>query len=378
MAAGPFWLNPGDCDLAAFDRLTAQTLRPDQVPLAAEIIRNVPVYDMAGVELADPDLRRPLQTEWATGMLHGTGIVVLRKAYTDTGPIDRATVIFRDLIAAQSGGADHFAAGGANDRVWNSLQKLCLADPETFVAYHGNPTMDAVCEAWLGPDYQMTAQVNQVRPGGAAQTAHRDYHMGFKTADQAARFPGHVHELSATLTLQGAIAHIDMSVESGPTKLLPFSQTFRPGFLAYHIPAFRDLFEERAVQIPLSKGDCLFFNPALFHAAGANHTGDVMRLVNLLQVSSAFGRAMETIDRDAMCRAVYPALAGMSPGPSRNAAIAACAEGYPFPTNMDTDPPVGGLAPESQAGVLRRALAEGWTADAFGTALTAQTAKRRA
>jgi ectoine hydroxylase-related dioxygenase (phytanoyl-CoA dioxygenase family) len=378
MAANPFWLNPGDCDLAAFDRLTAQTLRRDQVPLAAEIIRNVPVYDMAGVDLSDPGLRRPLQAEWATGMLQGAGIVVLRGAYADTAQIDRATAVFRDLIAAQSGGADHFAAGGANDRVWNSLQKLCLADPETFVAYHGNPSVDAVCEAWLGPDYQMTAQVNQVRPGGAAQTAHRDYHMGFKTADQAARFPGHVHELSATLTLQGAIAHIDMNVESGPTKLLPFSQTFRPGFLAYHIPAFRDLFEERAVQIPLSKGDCLFFNPALFHAAGANHTGDVMRLVNLLQVSSAFGRAMETIDRDAMCRAVYPALAGMSPGPSRNAAIAACAEGYPFPTNMDTDPPVGGLAPESQAGMLRRALAEGWTADAFGTALTAQTAKRRA
>lgn len=104
----------------------------------------------------------------------------------------------------------------------------------------------------------------------------------------------------------------------------------------------------------------------------------MLRLVNLLQVSSSFGRAMETIDRAAMCRAAYPALLAMPEGLSRDAAIAACAEGYPFPTNMDTDPPVDGLAPKSQSGLLRRALAESWTADAFDAALTAQTAKRRA
>ncbi len=376
--AAPFWLNPANCDLAAFDRLTAQTLHPVAVPLATEIIRSVPVYDMGSADLADPGLRRALQAEWAIGMLHGAGVVVLRRAYGDTAPLDRATAVFRDLIAAESGGADHFAAGGANDRVWNSLQKLCLTDPDTFVAYHGNVAIDAICEAWLGPDYQMTAQVNQVRPGGAAQTAHRDYHLGFQTAAGAAKFPAHAHDLSATLTLQGAIAHTDMAVESGPTKLLPFSQAYQPGYLAYHRAEFRDLFESRCVQLPLSKGDALFFNPAVFHAAGANRTQDVLRLANLLQVSSAFGRALEAIDRDAMCRAAYPVLRNTEPGATRDAAIAACAEGYPFPTNIDTDPPVGGLAPESQAGLIHRALSENWAPAAFDAALAAQTQKRRA
>lgn len=32
-----------------------------------------------------------------------------------------------------------------------------------------------VSEAWLGPGYQLTAQVNVVRPGGKAQEPHRDY-----------------------------------------------------------------------------------------------------------------------------------------------------------------------------------------------------------
>ncbi|MEY2992603.1 MAG: hypothetical protein RI946_1997, partial [Pseudomonadota bacterium] len=38
-----------------------------------------------------------------------------------------------------------------------------------------------------------------------------------------------------------------------------------------------------------------------------------------------------------------------------------CAEGYAFPTNLDTDPPIGGNAPKSQADILRDAVNEGWS-----------------
>ena len=40
----------------------------------------------------------------------------------------------------------------------------------------------------------------------------------------------------------------------------------------------------------------MFFSPALFHAAGENTTKDFNRSANLIQVSSAFGKTMETID----------------------------------------------------------------------------------
>ena len=46
-----------------------------------------------------------------------------------------------------------------------------------------------------------------------------------------------------------------------------------------------------------------FFNPALLHGAGHNRSADVRRMANLLQVSSAFGRAMEAVDRAAVSRA---------------------------------------------------------------------------
>ncbi|WP_371170706.1 phytanoyl-CoA dioxygenase family protein [Aliiroseovarius sp. 2305UL8-7] len=373
------------CDLNEFKELTSQSLTTDTLRFVAAVEKNVPIYDMTALAggLSDAETRRDLMAEWAFVLSQSAGVLALKSAYTDTSAIDEATEVYNQIIRDEremAGGAgDHFAAAGANDRIWNSLQKLCLAAPDVFARYFANPAIAAVCEAWLGPNYQMTAQVNQVRPGGAAQDAHRDYHLGFQSADVAETYPAHMHDLSAALTLQGAVAHTDMPLESGPTKLLPFSQLYRPGYVSWRREDFRAYFEEAHVQVPLSKGDAVFFNPALFHAAGANVSADVQRMANLLQVSSAFGRAMETVDRDAMCRAVYPALQTLDGKLSKSelaASIAACAEGYSFPTNLDRDPPVGGLAPETQAALMARALGEGWSMDAFATALSEHQIRR--
>lgn len=384
-AARSGYFAEADCDVDAFKALIQQVADRNTTLHADEVQRNVPIYDMARLRslLDDPASRQDLMAEWAYVLASGPGVLALKAAYADTQPLDAATALFETIIAeekrASGGGGDHFAAAGTNDRIWNACQKLCLRAPDVFAHYFGNPTIDAVSEAWLGPNYQMTAQVNLVHPGGAAQQAHRDYHLGFQTADISARYPAHVHDLSATLTLQGAIAHCDMPVESGPTKLLPFSQLYRPGYAAWRLPEFRQCFEENYIQLPLSKGDAVFFNPALFHAAGANTSTDVHRMANLLQVSSAFGRAMESLDRVAMCKALYPQLQGAHglSDAERHAAIAACAEGYSFPTNLDLDPPVGGLAPETQAALFHRALAEGMTPDAFAAALDQITARQK-
>jgi len=381
----PGYFTADDCDLAAFTALIERTLDAANVPLACDVQKNIPIYDMAALRrmLDDPAQRRALMAEWARGMMSGSGVLVLRGAYADTEVLDEARTVYEAIIAeekcAGGGGADHFAAG-TNDRLWNSLQKLCERAPDVFLRYFGNAPIAAVSEAWLGPNYQMTAQVNLVHPGGAAQSAHRDYHLGFQTAEQCALYPAHVHALSPVMTLQGAIAHCDMTVDSGPTKLLPFSQAYLPGYAAYRLPEFAALFEARCVQLPLAKGDALFFNPALFHAAGENRTTDVERFVNLLQVSSAFGRALENIDRQGMCARLYPVAQGDHGLGAQDlaAALAACAEGYPFPTNLDTDPPKGGLAPESQLAFFERALREGMTPDDFNAGLTVMAAKQRA
>lgn len=377
------------CDLDEFKVLTFQNLSVDAVPHAASVEKNVPVYDMQVLRpvLEQADERQALLAEWGWVLSKSAGVIVLKGAYPDISVIDRATGVFRQIIDEErqsgAGEGDHFAASGANDRVWNALQKQCLRDPEGFALYFGNTVIAAACEAWLGPNYQVTAQVNQVRPGGKAQQAHRDYHLGFQNAESAARYPAHAHHLTAALTLQGAVAHCDMPVESGPTKLLPFSQLYPSGYLAFHDSAHRNHFEDNFIQLPLEKGDAVFFNPALFHAAGENSSAGIDRMANLLQISSAFGRAMEAVDRGAMSQTVYPHLIALKQRgelsqSELDAAIAATAEGYPFPTNLDTDPPIGGNAPESQADILRRAVSERWAEAQLAEALSALRARQAA
>ena len=246
--------------------------------------------------------------------------------------------------------------------LWNALEKLAVADPDAFIDYHRSDAVAVACEAWLGPRYQLTEQVNVVNPGGEAQHPHRDYHMGFLTDGEAEQFPLQAHLLSPLLTLQGAIAHCDMGTETGPTMYLPHSHKYELGYLAWRRPEFIEYFSQHRVQLPLRTGDAVFFSPAMFHAAGHNRTADVHRIANLLQISSAFGRATEAVDRARMVNAVYPTLRSrLVSGLDRAAAanvVAACAEAYAFPTNLDRDQPVDGLAPPSQADLMNRALDE--------------------
>lgn len=365
-----------DCKVEELAALTQHPPSIEDFPLAKEVAKGVPIYDCHALRqsISHGTLgKNALMTEWVQVWQTGPGVLVLEGLYGDATVIDSATISFQQLIASEKKrgtGADHFAKAGANDRVWNALEKFCLLSPENFANYYSNTLLALVCQAWLGPAYQITSQINCVNPGGAAQMAHRDYHLGFLTALQGAQYPEHVHTYSPYLTLQGAIAHVDMPLESGPTLYLPHSQKFVHGYLAAGNPDFQTFFDANHIQLPLKKGDAVFFNPALMHAAGTNRSSDIYRLANLLQVSCAFGRAMETVDRVRMADALYPALLDMQANallePEQMAcAVAATAEGYAFPTNLDRDPPVGGLAPESQQDMMLRALQEKWPVDAF-------------
>jgi ectoine hydroxylase-related dioxygenase (phytanoyl-CoA dioxygenase family) len=305
---------PSDCRLDEFAALVDQVPDLAMFPHAVDVAQRVLLYDAGQLRkaTASDEGRQHVQAELVRAFTEGPGVVVLRGAFQDLTVVDRVTAAFSAMIAEERarGGlaSDHFAKAGANDRVWNALEKLAVRDPEAFVDYYGNEILALMSAAWLGPSYQMTSQVNVVRPGGLAQDPHRDYHLGFLSDAVAERYPVHVHLLSPVLTLQGAVAHTDMPVESGPTMYLPYSHQYPPGYVAWRRADFREFFLGRHVQLPLAKGDAAFFNPALFHGAGTNRSADIERMANLLQVSSAFGRAMETVDRTKVTKAVYPTL----------------------------------------------------------------------
>lgn len=387
VAAGGY-LQAAKCQVSDLDALLKTNTEADDCTQAAHIMKGVPLYDGPALRAAQARANDPvawrnrLMAEWAGVWQSGPGVLVVQGLYADAAVVDATTGEFHALIeASRKAGhcGDHFAKPGANDRVWNALEKLCLRAPDVFAAYYGNALLATVCEAWLGPGYQMTSQVNCVNPGGQAQVAHRDYHLGFFNAAGAERFPTHVHLFSPLLTLQGAVAHVDMPLESGPTLYLPHSQKYLPGYLVAGVPAFQDYFDAHHVQLPLTKGDGIFFNPALLHAAGTNRSSHIRRMANLLQVSSAFGRCMETVDRVRMAQQLYPSLSrthgNMDPADVA-AAVAACAEGYAFPTNLDRDPPIGGLAPQSQQDMILSALAQGMPPAHFNATLQAQAQTR--
>lgn len=361
------WFTEEDCRLDTFRPLVEERTDVRDYPRAEEVVQNVLVYDSERLRASYES--RSVRAELVRALLDGPGVVVLRRAFTDPDVLDRATAVFEALIeeerATGAARGDHFAAPGANDRVWSALDKMALRAPEVFADYYANDMLALAAEAWLGPGYQVTSQINVVNPGGPAQRPHRDYHLGFLSDEQAARYPAHVHRLSPVLTLQGAVAHCDMPAESGPTLYLPHSQKYEPGYLAWRRPEFTAYFDEHHVQLPLAKGDAVFFNPALFHAAGHNRSADILRTANLLQISSAFGRAMETVHREAMANALFPVLLRRGREGAGEAwlrrVVAACAEGYAFPTDLDLDPPVDGLAPPSQADTVWRAVTEEWS-----------------
>ena len=369
------WIDAADLRLDDFRAQVLRATDPADYPLASDVRSNVLVYSAASVATAD---RRALQSELIRALADGPGVVAFEGAF-DAGVVDRASEAFFTIIDAQraagNAAGDHFGKPGANDRIWNAAQKLALHDPQVFADYYANDALAVVCQAWLGPRYQVTSQVNVVNPGGNQQVPHRDYHLGFVPDEHLVDYPAHLHRTSPALTLQGAVAHCDMPVDSGPTMLLPFSQRFEGGYIAFNRPEFVDFFAEHHVQVPLAKGDAVFFNPALYHGAGSNVSSDIRRIANLLLVSSPFGRAMEALDRTAMVRAVYPALLAMKEAgrPQRELlnAVVATAEGYAFPTNL------GSLAPPSQVDTVLAALAEDLTAEQLDVALRDQDDRRK-
>ena len=382
------WLEEMDGDFGTFlTQVTTQT-NPRSVPLATQIEKQIPIYSGEVVRAASdqPSHRKALLTEWTKVFLSGAGIIVIRNGIENAAVVDRASEVFSQIIESEKtdtlGGGDHFAKAGANDRIWNALEKHCLIDPHNFTEYYANDAIAMGAEAWLGRGYQVTAQVNCVKPSGKAQKPHRDYHLGFMSPTQTLDYPTHVHAMSPFLTLQGAVAHCDMPLESGPTKLLPFSQKFLEGYLVFEQEQYRDYFEANHIQLTLEKGDVLFFNPAVMHAAGDNVSADIYRMANLLQISSAFGRAMETVNRSKMSKALFPVLKDFSNGKilsdrQLNNAIHACAEGYSFPTNLDLDPPIGGLAPKSQSQLMKEALEQDLSTAQFAEILNQLHARQQ-
>ena len=82
-----------------------------------------------------------------------------------------------------------------------------------------------------------------------------------------------------------------------------------------------------------------------------------------------------------LAKGTFPALRAMQAAghPQRELlnAVVATAEGYAFPTNLDSDQPIGTLAPPSQVDTVLAALSDDMTAEQLDVALRDQNDRRK-
>ncbi len=365
------FFNQADINISEFDRICSQTLEEKDYHYCSAIQKKVVIYEGDYLSsIIDSPNSVELKSELHNCLKEGPGIFIIKNIFTNKKAIDKATKIFLKIIAEENKSkeiqGDHFAKPGENKRLWNSFQKLCESDPEAFIDYYNNKFLRFASEAWLGPFFQMTSQVNIVKPGGVAQNPHRDYHLGFQEDSCVSKFPLSSQILSQFLTLQGSVAHTDMAISSGPTIVLPFSQKYSLGYMAWRNNDFKHFFRKQAIQIPMEKGDAMFLNPALFHAAGDNKDSKD-RIANLLQVSSAFGKPLEAVDRFKLAKLIYPILLKKKKNHQleridTQTVCALAMDGYPFPSNLDLNPPLGNSTPTNMQALVEMALRENWPA----------------
>ena len=252
------WLSERDCDL---DRLP-RARRADG-PTSPTTRTPRPWSRTSWSTTASGSAPRPsgtaVQAELVRALADGPGIVVFEGAFPDPSVVDRLTDVFDALIAEQrasgASAGDHFAKPGANDRVWNALEKAALYDPEAFADYYANDVLALVSDGLA-------------RPRLPGHLAGQRGQPGRRGADRAPRLPPRLPRptrsrpptrrmctaLSPVLTLQGAVAHCDMPVESGPTLYLPYSQKYEPGYLAWRLPEFQAYFEAQPRPAPPRQG----------------------------------------------------------------------------------------------------------------------------
>ena len=221
----------------------------------------------------------------------------------------------------------------SNKRLYGSLNKLAEENPDDFVEYYSNEWLHKGSQAWLGPIYQIISEVNVVVSNEGSQMGHRDYPLGFYSKVLMDSVPSKFAISSQFFSLQAVVIHHDTPIEMGPTRFLFGSQKEQDGYTAFRDKDFQERFKKESIQIPLKKGDLLFYSPATFHGAGANISG-VRRLVNLFQISCAFLKPLAHLNFVELINHVYPALLKITDSEKVERVCRVITDSWPFPTNF--------------------------------------------
>lgn len=137
---------------------------------------NIPIYDADSLrsKLAGADDKDRVMDELQYALSYGPGVLVMRNLVPEA-VIERAEQVCEEVRAGGYGTKAYDPDSKHSKRTFAYILKHALHDPESYADYYGNEVLATVCEAWLGPSYQITASMNAIRSGGEQQAIHRDY-----------------------------------------------------------------------------------------------------------------------------------------------------------------------------------------------------------
>lgn len=259
------------------------------------IIKNIPTYknkDINPIFNKSIDIIK-LKAEFNNHLVKGSGVFLIKNVI-DNKIIEETNNTINNIIQTQKKpDNDHFSD---NLRIWNFYEKFCIKNPQLFINYHKNPLFNIIFQSYLGPKYEVTSQINIVKPNSKSQIFHRDYHLGLMELHEILKYPLNIQESSKNLSLQALICHTPMDKLNGSTKLIPFSQKNKNGYIDIKSQEEIEKCGNNFVQLDTDIGDIIIFSPAVYHAAGSNRATS-NRIGNILQINSAFSKPMEIVDK---------------------------------------------------------------------------------
>ena len=295
------------------------------------------------------------------------------------------TAAFDAIIADErrAGGpaGDHFAKAGANDRVWNALEKLAVRDPETFVDYYANDVLALVSQRLARPGLpgHLAGQRRPTRRAGAGPAPRLPPRLPVERP-AVEQYPTHVHLLSPVLTLQGAVAHSRHAGRERPDDVpavLPPVRARLPRLAAARVP--RVLRASTTCSCRCARATPCSSTRRCSTAPGPTSPPTSSAWPTCCRSRRPSAGRWRPSTATGSCRAVYPVLlrrAAGAPDAALAHAVAAAAEGYPFPTNLDLDQPVDGLTPPSQAEIVARRSSSAAPRQRAGEPLDAYAGRR--
>ena len=103
-----------DIKLSEFASLCSQSVNAEDYPFSAEVQQKVVIYEGDRIRsLLGAEQAQDLKTELHHCLKDGPGVLVISKAFPDFHVIDRATEVFKEIIAGEKNitesRGDHFA-----------------------------------------------------------------------------------------------------------------------------------------------------------------------------------------------------------------------------------------------------------------------------